>query len=207
MKRIFCIFLLILIINSIFSSDCTNKIANNKSETSTENISPTQIANTDSTNPPATGATTPAEPATPPADTTTPAEPATPPAEPTTPPAEPTTPPAEPTTPPAEPTDPPAETTTPAEPTDPPAETTTPAEPTDPPAETTTPAEPAGPDPGGRRVLDVLNEDDCKNLKTQDDNKYQCVVSSDRSRCQEVEKEGSKILYLSFPLALIFIIL
>ena len=140
MKRIFCIFLLILIINSIFSSDCTNKIANNKSETSTENISPTQIANTDSTNPPATGATTPAEPANPPADTTT-------------------------------------------------------------------PAEANSPEEDRRRVLDVLNEDDCKNLKTQDDNKYQCVVSSDRSRCQEVEKEGSKILYLSFPLALIFIIL
>ena len=84
MKRIFCIFLLILIINSIFSSDCTNKIANNKSETSTENISPTQIANTDSTNPPA-DTNTPAEPANPPADTNTPAEPANPPADTNTP--------------------------------------------------------------------------------------------------------------------------
>ena len=58
-----------------------------------------------------------------------------------------------------------------------------------------------------RRLNDLLDEDDCKKLKTQDDNRYQCVASSDRKSCQEVEKEGSKILYLSFYFILIFIIL
>ena len=149
MKRIFCIFLLILIINSILSSDCTNKIANSQSDTSTENLNPTQIVNTDSTKPA----------------------------------SEPTTKPV------AEPTA-----------TEAPNNEETPNN-------QETPNNEETPNNGNRRILDVLNENDCKNLRTQDDNKYQCVVSSDHSRCVEVEKEGSKLLYLSFPLVLIFIIL
>ena len=57
------------------------------------------------------------------------------------------------------------------------------------------------------RILSSLTDDDCKNLKTNDDKKYQCVVSSDKSKCEEVEKESSSLLYLSLTYLIIFVIL
>ena len=57
------------------------------------------------------------------------------------------------------------------------------------------------------RILSSLTDDDCKNLKTSDDKKYQCVVSSDKSKCEEVEKESSSLLYLSLTYLIIFVIL
>ena len=63
------------------------------------------------------------------------------------------------------------------------------------------------PEPGNLRSLaKLLDTEDCKSLKTQDDDKYQCVVSSDRKRCEEVAKENSSRLFLSFIFAIIFII-
>ena len=58
----------------------------------------------------------------------------------------------------------------------------------------------------GRRMLNILTNEDCKKLKTQDDDKYQCVVKSNNLECIEVEKESSFglkfslsiILFLSF---------
>ena len=61
---------------------------------------------------------------------------------------------------------------------------------------------------GGRlRLLNSLTNDDCKNLKTSDDSKYQCAVKADKTGCEEVDKESSKILYLSFSFLIIFILL
>ena len=57
------------------------------------------------------------------------------------------------------------------------------------------------------RLLNSLTNDDCKNLKTSDDSKYQCVVKADKTGCEEVDKESSKILYLSFSFLIIFILL
>ena len=57
------------------------------------------------------------------------------------------------------------------------------------------------------RVLSSLTDDDCKKLKTSDDKKYQCVASSDKSKCEEVEKESSSLLYLSLSFLIILFIL
>ena len=57
------------------------------------------------------------------------------------------------------------------------------------------------------RLLNSLTNDDCKNLKTSDDSKYQCAVKADKTGCEEVDKESSKILYLSFSFLIIFILL
>ena len=57
-----------------------------------------------------------------------------------------------------------------------------------------------------RSLAKLLDTEDCKSLKTEDDDKYQCVVSSDRKRCEEVAKENSSRLFLSFIFAIIFII-
>ena len=57
------------------------------------------------------------------------------------------------------------------------------------------------------RVLSALTDNDCKNLKTSDDKKYQCVVSSDKSQCEEVEKESSSLLYLPLSFLIILFIL
>ena len=62
----------------------------------------------------------------------------------------------------------------------------------------------SSPNAGSLRRL--LDNEDCKSLKTADDNKYQCVVSSDGKRCEEVAKENSSRLFLSFIFAIIFII-
>ena len=59
---------------------------------------------------------------------------------------------------------------------------------------------------GSRRLAELLDNEDCKSLKTEDDNKYQCVVSSDHKKCEEVLKENSSRLFLSFIFAIIFII-
>ena len=66
---------------------------------------------------------------------------------------------------------------------------------------------PAGDNQGtpGRRRLD-LTPNDCKDLKTKDDEKYQCVLSDDKQKCEEVKKENSKILFLSLTI-LIFLFL
>ena len=60
--------------------------------------------------------------------------------------------------------------------------------------------------PSSRRLAELLDNEDCKSLKTEDDNKYQCVVSSDHKKCEEVLKENSSRLFLSFIFAIIFII-
>ena len=57
-----------------------------------------------------------------------------------------------------------------------------------------------------RSLAKLLDAEDCKSLKTEDDDKYQCVVSSDRKKCEEVAKENSSRLFLSFIFAIIFII-
>ena len=58
---------------------------------------------------------------------------------------------------------------------------------------------------GDNRRLD-LTQNDCKDLKTEDDEKYQCRVSSDGKKCEEVKKENSKIVFLSLTI-LIFLFL
>ena len=51
-----------------------------------------------------------------------------------------------------------------------------------------------------RRILADLTDNDCKDLKTSDDNKYKCVVSSDKSKCEEVSKESSLGFNLSYTI-------
>ena len=57
------------------------------------------------------------------------------------------------------------------------------------------------------RVLSSLTDNDCKKLRTIDDKKYQCVLSSDKSKCEEIEKESSRLLYLSLSFLIILFIL
>ena len=64
-----------------------------------------------------------------------------------------------------------------------------------------------GDSPGNRRLLSQLTENDCKNLKTSNDNKYQCILSSDKSKCLEDEKNISYHIKLSFViLSILFLI-
>ena len=64
-----------------------------------------------------------------------------------------------------------------------------------------------GNSPGDRRLLSQLTENDCKNLKTSNDNKYQCILSSDKSKCLEDEKSISYHIKLSFViLSILFLI-
>ena len=162
MKRALYVFLLFLVINSVFSSECTNKKATIQNETSSDTTISSQIATT-TPGSQATESTTTTSSAT---ESTTQAE---------------------------------TESTTQAE-TDTTTQTETEAIEEDNEEETTE-------DRRRRRILQLLNEDDCKNLKTQDDNKYQCVVNSQHTECEEVEKEGSNILYLSSCLFMILTIL
>ena len=57
------------------------------------------------------------------------------------------------------------------------------------------------------RVLSSLTDNDCKKLRTIDDKKYQCALSSDKSKCEEIEKESSRLLYLSLSFLIILFIL
>ena len=64
-----------------------------------------------------------------------------------------------------------------------------------------------GDSPGDRRLLSQLTENDCKNLKTSNDNKYQCILSSDKSKCLEDEKNISYHIKLSFVIfSILFLI-
>ena len=56
---------------------------------------------------------------------------------------------------------------------------------------------PGGAAPETRRRMEGLSQEDCKKLRTSDDDKYQCVVSSDKKKCEEVKKENSEVLVLS----------
>ena len=56
------------------------------------------------------------------------------------------------------------------------------------------------PSTSSRRLSSELTENDCKNLKTSDDNKYKCVINSSKTKCEEVSKEGSNSLKLSFAI-------
>ena len=55
---------------------------------------------------------------------------------------------------------------------------------------------------GERRRMEELSQEDCKKLETSDDDKYQCVVSSDKKKCEEVKKENSEVLVLSLTVLL-----
>lgn len=46
----------------------------------------------------------------------------------------------------------------------------------------------------------LLTENECKNAKTSDDTKYKCVLSSNNVECEEVNKESSSSLKLSFAI-------
>ena len=50
----------------------------------------------------------------------------------------------------------------------------------------------------GRILRRLVTDDQCKVLNTIDNNKYKCVVSSDKSKCEEVSKETSKRFNLSY---------
>ena len=50
--------------------------------------------------------------------------------------------------------------------------------------------------------MEELSQEDCKKLKTSDDDKYQCAVSSDKKKCEEVKKENSEVLVLSLTILL-----
>ena len=120
----------------------------------------------------------------------------------------------------AENPDTPAQPNTPADPNKPedpenPAGPEIPAEQETQAADPDTPVDPAPPadrdndqdqEIDGRR-LSLLTNDNCKGLDTQDNNKYQCVVSEDQTQCVEVKKENSNSLKLScFPIIFLFLI-
>ena len=50
--------------------------------------------------------------------------------------------------------------------------------------------------------MEELSQEDCKKLKTSDDDKYQCAVSSDKKKYEEVKKENSEVLVLSLTILL-----
>ncbi len=58
-----------------------------------------------------------------------------------------------------------------------------------------------------KRKLSLLTNDNCKGLDTQDNDKYQCVVSEDQTQYVEVKKENSNNLKLSaFSIIFLFLI-
>ena len=55
--------------------------------------------------------------------------------------------------------------------------------------------------------MEELSQEDCKKLRTSDDDKYQCVVSSDKKKCEEVKKENSEVLLVLSLTILLFLFL
>lgn len=60
---------------------------------------------------------------------------------------------------------------------------------------------------GRRRLANAITNDECKKLSTQDDDKYQCVIKSDKSGCEEVSKEEAKIYKISFIILMLLFLL
>ena len=53
---------------------------------------------------------------------------------------------------------------------------------------------------GQKRLSSELTEKECKNAKTSDETKYKCFLSSNKKECEEVDKENSNRLKLSFTI-------
>lgn len=56
------------------------------------------------------------------------------------------------------------------------------------------------PSTSSRRLSSELTENECSKAKTSDDTKYKCVLSNNKNECEEVSKENSNVLKLSFTI-------
>lgn len=63
------------------------------------------------------------------------------------------------------------------------------------------------PSTNSRRLSSELTEKDCKDLATTDNAKKKCVLKSTKTGCEEVDKENSNILKLSFAILCLLLLI